>query len=137
METAYERAVNCVFHLSPEERHRLFERMSDEYLGVDGDFQHCSVCNTKQIEWVGWGVDIPFSKCHKFKECRRWRCDNCIGDGHDYLYVCDYHLNITLRGIALMSLKFTKKIINIYHFNSTNELKWRPHIGERSVVSFN
>lgn len=62
METTHEKIERSVFHLSPEERHRLFERMSDEYLGVDGYFQHCSVYNIKQIEWVGWGVIVPFSK---------------------------------------------------------------------------
>lgn len=109
METAYERAEKYVFHLSPEERHRLFERMSDEYMCVDGDFQHCSVCNVKQIEWVGWGVDIGFTKCQKWRECRRWRCDRCVVIDYGYSYICNYHLNVTLRGTALMHLKFTKK----------------------------
>lgn len=107
----YHRITDGVFRLSSEERHRLFERMAKEYLCMEGYFQCCDVCSVKQVAWTGCDVDIEFLECVKWKECRHWRCEECMSKtgnrASPYFYVCDYHDNITLRSMAFMHLKYT------------------------------
>lgn len=117
METAYQRAEKYVFGLTSEERHRLFERLSEEYILV-GWFQCCDTCHTKQLPWLN---ERDFRECVRWEECRRWRCGRCSTNDNKiglYNYICDHHDNVTLRRTAFMRLK--------YSFD-TSPLLWRYH----------
>lgn len=113
METAYRRTVHDVFHLSPEERHRLFEMMLKEYGYVESYFEMCCVCNIKSSTCRGDG-DIHFIYCDKCRsntvcigclercEPDRWEtiADLCRG------YTCTSCKDPTLKDISLRHIKF-------------------------------
>lgn len=132
METAYRRTVNCVFHLSHEERHRLFERLSEEYISV-GWFQCCDTCHTKHLPWI---EETGYRACMRWEECRRWRCERCLTNNNKiglYDYMCDHHNNVTLRRTAFMCIKYSSDTSSLlrYHqvtddvFRLTNEERHR------------
>lgn len=113
METAYRRTVNCVFHLSPEERNHLFELMLREYGYVESYFEMCCMCNIKRSTCRGDG-DIQFIYCNTCRnnavcmgclercEPDRWES---ISDG-DMRYACRYCKDPTLKDISLRCIKF-------------------------------
>lgn len=106
METAYRRTICGVVQLTHEEQHRLFERLSEEYMQV-GWFQCCDTCHAKQLPWFD---NNDYRACVRWEECRRWRCWRCSTDDDKiglYDYICDHHNNVTLRNIAFMHLKYS------------------------------